>query len=100
MYVAHKHGTASIVPLRGEVKLKLETATKRRQNIEWCGDGKRQQQQQREGLTTTVFQVDTVLGPGDDTSEARSTIPNTAATLVARYIAVVRSARFLFGCDS
>ena len=69
-------GAGCFVPLRGEVKLKLETATKRRQNIERFGNGKRQQQQQREGLPT-VFQVDTVLGPGDDTSEARSTIPQT-----------------------
>ena len=72
----NNHGAGRFVPLRGEVKLKLETVTKRRQNIERFGNGKRQQQQQREGLPT-VFQVDTVLGPGDDTSEARSTIPQT-----------------------
>lgn len=71
------------------MKLKLQTAKKCRNRTntgEGFGGGKRQQkqqqQQQREGLPTTVFQVDTVLGPGDDTSEARSTIPNTAITLL------------------
>lgn len=50
---------------------------------EGLGDGKRQQQQQREGLLPTVFQVDTSLGPSVDTSEARRTILSTTVTLFA-----------------
>lgn len=62
------------------MELKLEEATKRRHemnNGEGLGDGKRRQQQRKE-LLPTVFQVDTVLGPGVDTPEARRTVPNSA----------------------
>lgn len=71
---------ACFVPFRGEVKLKLEKTTRRykMRTGEGFGDGK---QQQREELLPTVFQVDTVLGPGVDTSEVRRTIPNAASRL-------------------
>lgn len=63
------------------MKLKLGATTKHHKMStgEEFGDGK--QRQQREELLPTVFEVDTVLGPGIDTSEVRRTIPNTAVKL-------------------
>lgn len=72
------------------MKLKLQAASKRRHRksaTEGFGHGK---QKPSEELLPTAFQVDTVLGPGVDTSEARRTIPNTAVTpLIVAYVEVL-----------